>query len=83
MDIVHAFRNLMIQVQDIQFLAFMLNGKIYLNISLPFGAALSCCIFEKVAILLQWIVTNKTGRDTISHYLDDFPLLGASWEDTQ
>ena len=82
-DISHAFRNLAVRLQDIRFLAFTLHGKIYLNVSLPFGATSSCCIFEKVATLLQWIVTNETGRDTISHYLDDFPLLGSSWEDTQ
>ena len=82
-DIAHAFRNLGIRLEDIRFLAFTLNGKIYLNISLPFGAASSCCIFEKVATLLQWIVTNETGRDSISHYLDDFPLLGALWDETK
>ena len=82
-DIAHAFRNLAVRDQDIRFLAFMLNRKIYFNVSFPFVVASSCCIFEKVATLLQWIVTNKTGRDTISHYLDDFPLLGTSWEDTQ
>ena len=82
-DIAHAFRNLGIRFEDIRFLAFTLNGKIYLNVSLPFRAASSCCIFEKVATLLQWIVTNETGRDSISHYLDDFPLLGASWDETK
>ena len=61
------------------YLTFTLNGRIYINASLPFSAASSCLIFEKVASALQWIVTNEMGCHWISHFLDDFPLLGKSY----
>ena len=52
-----------------------------LIVAYPFGVASSCQIFEKVACVLQWIITNETGRIYISHFLDDFPLLGVSMDD--
>ena len=82
-DVRHAFRNLPLRLDQLRFMAFTLNGKIYINSSLPFGAASSCLIFERVATLLEWIVKNETGRDFLSHYLDDFPLLGHSLDDAQ
>ena len=74
-DILHAFMNLGIHPDDIAVLGFTLNGKYYIYSSMPFGAASSCLIFEKVATLLEWVVATHTGRDSLSHYLDDFPLL--------
>ena len=72
-DMQHAFCNLPMHPSDIHLLAFSLNGNIYINTSLPFGAASSCAIFEKVTTALQWIVTEQTGCTWISHFLDDFP----------
>ena len=60
---------------ELSILAFTLKGKIYINACLPFGAGSSCYIFEKVAGVLQWVITNKTGCSWLSHFLDDFPLL--------
>ena len=82
-DVEAAFHNLGVHPDEIRFLAFTLNGKIYLNVSLPFSAASSCQIFEKVATLVEWIVKYHTARDEMSHYLDNFPLLGYSHSDTQ
>ena len=82
-DIEAAFRNLGVSAEDIRFLAFTLNGKIYINTSLPFGAASSCKIFEAVATLLEWIVKYHAQRRGMSHYLDDFPLLGWSFSDAE
>ena len=64
-------------------MGFTLMGKFYINMCLPFGAASSCLIFEKVAMLLEWIVVNEMGRCYISHYLNDFPLLGNLDEDAK
>ena len=61
--------------EDLPFLAFTWLGKIYINASMAFGSASSCKIFERVANVLQWIVTHVTQWDWISHYLDDFPML--------
>ena len=77
-DFSHAFRNLGVCLADLALLGFTLDGKYYLNSSVPFGAASSCQIFERVATVLQWIVTSETGWKWISHYLDDFPMLAKS-----
>ena len=82
-DVEAAFSNLGVHPDEIRFLAFTLNGKIYLNVSLPFGTASSCQIFEKVATIVEWIVKYHTAIDEMSHYLDDFPLLGYSHSNTQ
>lgn len=79
-DFSHAFRNLGVCLEDLALLGFTLDGKYYLNSSVPFGAASSCQIFERVATVLQWIVTSETGWKWISHYLDDFPMLAKSRE---
>ena len=80
-DVESAFRHQSMHKSQLFLLAFTFQGKIYINSSLPFGAASSCAIFEKVATALQWIITNQTGRFLISHFLDDFPLLGVSFAD--
>ena len=48
-DIKHTFQNLPIHPDDLHLLGFTLGGKHYINSNLPFGAASSCTIFEKVA----------------------------------
>ena len=79
-DFAHAFRNLGVILEDLPLLGFTLDGKYYLNSSVPFGAASSCLIFERVATVLQWVVTSETGWRWISHYLDDFPMLAKTCE---
>ena len=83
LDIRSAFKNLPLNFRSLRFTAFTLCGRIYISSSLPFGSASSCFIFEKVSTLVQWVVTNETARTELSHYLDDFPLLGRSIEDTR
>ena len=73
-----AFHNMPMAEEDLRFLAFMWKGKYYINSSMAFGSASSCKIFEHIATILQWIVTDKTAWEWISHYLDDFPMLGKS-----
>ena len=79
-DFSHVFRNLAVLLEDLALLGFTLDGKYYLNSSVPFGASSSCKIFERVATVLQWIVTSETGWRWISHYLDDFPMLAKTRE---
>ena len=67
-----AFCDLGVHEDDLLVLPFTLNRKIYINVSLPFGAASSCKIFEQVATLVEWIVKHHTGRWHMWHYLDDF-----------
>ena len=42
---------------------------------LPFGASISCAIFQKFSNALCHIVKVKTMRDTITNYLDDFLFI--------
>ena len=79
-DFSHAFRNLPILLKDLALLGFTFEGKYYINSSVPFGSASSCLIFERVATVLQWIVTNETAWKWISHYLDDFSMLAKKRE---
>ena len=77
-DVKHAFWNQPMHKDDLHLLGFTFRGKHYINSSLPFGTASSCFIFEKVASALQWIITDQMGIATISHFLDDFPMLRQS-----
>ena len=80
-DIEAAYHQQSMHFSQLFLLGFTFKGKFYINSSLPFEAASSCQIFEKVASTLQWIITDQTGQVYISHFLDDFPLLGISHED--
>ena len=77
-NILHAFHNASMHPSEILYLAFSLNGKTYLNVTLAFGASSSCVIFEKIAQCLEWIVSNETNCQWISHFSDDFSLLQKS-----
>ena len=82
-DIWLAFMNLPMSPGMLRCLGFTLNGLYYVITSLPFGLALSCLIFEKVTMLLEWIVHEEMGCYYLAHYLNDYPLLGTSEEDVQ
>ena len=47
------------------------NRRFYIDICLPFGASISCAIFENIGNLLQWIAQRQANHP-ISRYLDDF-----------
>ena len=79
-SLLSAFRNVPMVEEDLRFLAFTWDGKYYINASMAFGSASSCKIFERIATVLQWIVTSETGWKWISHYLDDFPMLAKTKE---
>ena len=74
-DVQFTFMNQPLAYSQLKYCAFSLANSIYVFASLPFGAASSCTIWEKIACCLQWVVSNETGCYWISHFLDDFPLL--------
>ena len=82
-DIQHAYRNLWLKFWQIKYMGFTWQGKFYINVTMPFGGTSSCRIFEHVATVLQWIVTNETGWRWISHYLDDYSMLGKTQEELE
>ena len=61
---------------DFDQLGFSFDNKFYFDKCLPFGASISCSLFEKFSTALHWFTEQKTGNKDILHYLDDF-LFGA------
>ena len=75
-DIKSAFRLLRVSPSDFDQLGFSFDNKFYFDKCLPFGASISCSLFEKFSTALHWFTEQKTGNKDILHYLDDF-LFGA------
>ena len=78
-DFKSAFHNVPITPADWNLLGIKVQGQFFIDICLPFGAAISCAIFEDISTLIHWIVQRRAGHALI-HYLDDFftvhPLKG-------
>jgi hypothetical protein len=51
------------------------NNKFYFDKCLPFGASISCSLFEKISTALHWCTEQKTGNKDILRYLDELPPL--------
>ena len=80
LDISHAYCNLPLRFSQLRLMGFSLNGKFFINCTLPFGASSSFKIFEQVNSILEWIICNETSWKWISHFLDDYPMLGPTRE---
>lgn len=76
MDISQAFRLLLVHPGDFDLLGIYFDGFYYIDKCMPMGCSLSCAMFEKFATFLHKIVVNRSGLDTIDHYLDDFFFAG-------
>ncbi|VDI44723.1 Hypothetical predicted protein [Mytilus galloprovincialis] len=75
-DVRSAFRLLPISPIDFDLLGFKINQEFYFDKSLPFGASISCALFNKFASFLHWAVSVRQSEGAIVHYLDDFLFLG-------
>ncbi|XP_033733376.1 uncharacterized protein LOC117322521 isoform X1 [Pecten maximus] len=75
-DIKSAFRLIPIYPGDFDLLGFQFLDKYYIDKCLPMGCSISCNIFEKFSTFIEWLVRDKTGVNTVSHYLDDFIFAG-------
>ena len=71
-DIKSAFRLFKVPPSDFDQLGFSFDNKFYFDKCLPFGASISCSLFEKFSTALHWFTEQKTGNKDILHYLDDF-----------
>ena len=80
MDLKSAFRLLPIWPGDFDLLGFMMDGLYYYDKCLPFGASISCALFEKFSTFIQWALENDKYFEKIPpavlHYIDDFLFLG-------
>ena len=70
-DIESAYRLIPVHPQDRPLLAVRWNGKIFINLMLPFGLQSAAKIFNAVADALNWRLQQK-GIPLSYHYLDDF-----------
>ena len=79
-DVQSAFRNLGMNKKSWHHLVMRaklpINGKWYYFVDkcLPFGASISCKLFQMVSDALAYLVQNKTG-DELVNYLDDFLFI--------
>ena len=70
-DVQSAFRIAPIKFKHIRCLGIKFEGQYFVDITLPFGSAISCAIFEDIATLVHWIFKQCTGVSFV-HYLDDY-----------
>ena len=73
-DFKSAFHNVPMQFQDLNLLGIKVQGKLFINCALPFGASISCAIFEDVSTLIYWIAEKRACQKFI-HYLDDLFMV--------
>ena len=78
LDICSAYHNAPLNFQSIIVLGLSINGKIYVNVCLPFGAGSSCAIFERIATIIEWIVKYHGKIPYLKHYLNDYIMLANS-----
>ena len=69
-----AFYNLPMAFSELNLLGVKVEGKYFIDCALPFGASISCKIFEDVASLIHWIAEKRAGHKFV-HYLDDFFMV--------
>ena len=78
LDICSAYHNGPLNFLSIIILRLLINGKIYMNVCLPFGAGSSCAIFERIATIIEWIVKYHGKIPYLKHYLNDYIMLANS-----
>jgi len=74
-DIKNAYRLIPVHPDDRLLLGMEWQGRAYIDTTLPFGLRSAPKIFTAVADMLEWVF-RKRGVERVSHYLDDFILLG-------
>ncbi len=81
MDIKSAYRNIPVHVEDRPLLGMCWQGRVFLDKTLPFGLRSAPKVFNAVADALEWVARNR-GVEFMTHYLDDFTVLGPASSDT-
>ena len=75
-DIESAFRLLPIHPDDFNLLGMKVQGLYYVDKALPMGASCSPAFFELFSTFLEWVVKEEANTEWVSHYCDDFILVG-------
>lgn len=77
-DIKSAFRLMPVHPGDFSLLGYHFQDKFYVDKCLPMGCSISCSLFEKFSTFLEWSLRNRSGMNSVVHYLDDFLFAGSS-----
>ena len=75
-DIRAAYRIIPVHPDDRCLLGMRWEGQLFIDATLPFGLRSAPKLFTAVADALEWMVKSK-GVRFLSHYLDDFIIVGA------
>ena len=74
-DISCDFRHIRIDPGDINLLGLQHRGKLYLDLSLPFGFRLGAFFFSKISDSVR-LIMNKNGHNALLNYIDDLIYCG-------
>ena len=80
-DIRSAFRLLPVSPLDFELLGIHVDGKIFINLNMPFGASCAPFYFETFSSFIHWLVKDRSNIPFLDHYLDDFIFCGAKGTD--
>ena len=61
-------------LEDLKLLDIKVKGQFFIDNCLPFGASVSCAVFEDISTLIHWIVKRRAGHAMIPN-LDDFYMV--------
>ncbi|KAM9311479.1 uncharacterized protein PAF06_009289 [Gastrophryne carolinensis] len=75
-DIESAFRLLPVHPDSLYLLGCFFEGGYYVDRCLPMGCSISCAYFEAFSSFLEWVVKERAGVGSVTHYLDDFLCVG-------
>jgi len=79
-DIQSAFRIIPINPKDYHLLGMKWNGLYFYDCCMPMGCSSSCRTFETLSTAVEWIARHKLNLNFILHLLDDFLIIGPSYE---
>ncbi|KAK3734847.1 hypothetical protein QZH41_011755 [Actinostola sp. cb2023] len=75
-DVESAYRNVAVHPSDRYLLGMKWKGNYFVDLALPFGLRSAPFIFNSVATMVEWILSNNYCVSNLVHYLDDFILAG-------
>lgn len=61
---------------DFWLLGFKFQGNYYIDKAMPMGCSIVCSAFETFSTFLDWALRFRTNSSGVTHYLDDFLLMG-------
>ena len=79
-DFKSAFCNVPIHYEDPNLLGIKVQGQFFIDCSLPFGASISCAIFEDIATLIHWIAEKRMAHKFIGRSCHSGRLSGPYFE---